>query len=295
MKLSAIALLMSTVALACGVYVAVEVSRIRDELGRTRQPRDRAVLAEEPAGLAAARRPIADRGISMRDAPARQADEAPVAEAPRGALEERIERLEKGQEKMREASRHVPAMPFHSSRFARTVDDLAKNLKLTPTQKTRVEQAVERGKRQIDEIMKIPDETGKSPFERRQERRKKMMEAVEKKDTGGLIAFAGDMFAYRNQQIPGRNATYGEEIDRVKKETRDEVASSLSVEQQETFEETNIDPLLGGGGGTMALSVFHTATDDGEGGGTGAILGGSIEVETEVEGDEEDEDDEKDG
>jgi hypothetical protein len=292
-KLSAIALLMSTVALACGVYVAVEVSRIRDELGRTRQPRERAVLAEEPVALATARRPASDRGIAVREAPTRQvadaqAEEAP--DAPRAALEERIARLEKGQEKMR-ASRHVPAMGFRSHRFARTVDDLAKNLKLTPTQKTRVEQAVERGKRQIDEIMKIPDETGKSPFERRQERRKKMKEAVQKKDTGSLIAFAGDMFAYRNQQIPGRNATYGDEIDRVKKETRDEVASSLSVTQQETFEETNIDPLLGGGGGTMALSVFHTATDGGEEGGTGAIVGGSIEVETVVEGDEEDEDD----
>ena len=292
MKLSAIALLMSTVALACGVYVAVEVSRIRDELGRTRQPRERAVLAEEPTALAAARRPASDRGIAVREAPTRQVADAQAEEAPdppRAALEERIARLEKGQEKMR-ASRHVPGMPFRSPRFARTVDDLAKNLKLTPTQKTRVEQAVERGKRQIDEIMKIPDETGKSPFERRQERRKKMMEAVQKKDTGGLIAFAGDMFAYRNQQIPGRNATYGAEIDRVKTETRDEVASSLSVTQQETFEETNIDPLLGGGG-TMALSLFHTATDDGEESGTGAIIGGSIEVETVVEGDEEDEDD----
>jgi len=291
-KLSAIALLMSTVALACGVYVAVEVSRIRDELGRTRQPRERAVLAEEPTALAAARRPASDRGIAVRDTPTRQVADAQAEEAPeppRAALEERIARLEKGQEKMR-ASRHVPDMPFRSRRFARTVDDLAKNLKLTPTQKTRVEQAVERGKRQIDDIMKIPDETGKSPFERRQERRKKMKEAVQKKDTGSLIAFAGDMFAYRNQQIPGRNATYGDEIDRVKKETRDEVASSLSVTQQETFQETNIDPLLGGGG-TMALSVFHTATDDGEEGGTGAVIGGSIEVETVVEGDEEDEDD----
>ncbi|MHC4163954.1 MAG: hypothetical protein ACYSUM_17650 [Planctomycetota bacterium] len=285
MKLSAIALLMSTIALACGVYVAVEVSRIRDEVGRTRQPRERVVVAEEPAGLATARRPAADR-ITVRDEPARRTEDTPLAEAPGATLEERVARLEKGQEEMREESGNAPAMPFRGRRFARTVDDLARNLELTPTQKTRVEEAVDRGKRQIEEIMKIPDETGKSPFERRQERRKKMLEAVKKKDTGGLIAFAGDMFSYRNRQIPGRNATYGEEIDRVTKETRDEIATSLSVEQQESLKETNIEPLLGGGG-TMSFSVFHTETAEGEEEG-GTIFGESIEIEKEAEEGEKD-------
>ncbi|MHC4974464.1 MAG: hypothetical protein ACYTG3_19265 [Planctomycetota bacterium] len=265
MKLSALALIMSTIALACGVYVAVEVSRIRDELGRTRQPRERTVVADDPAALAPARRPARARAPAQNDLAQPVADAPAAHEAVQATLEERVARLEKDQEQIREESRHAPVMPFRGRKFARTVDDLARTLKLTPTQKARVEQAVERGKRQIEEIMKIPDETGKSPYERRQEQRKKMLEAVKKKDTGGLIAFAGDMFSYRDKQIPGRNATYGEEIDRVKKETRDEVASSLSADQQEDFEDTNIDPMLGGGGGTMALSVFHTETDDGNG------------------------------
>jgi len=283
-KLSAIALLVSTVSLACGVYVVVEIGRIRDEMGRTRQPRERVVVAAEPSGLAAARRPAADRSvIEERAAPPR--DESWPADEPQATLEDRIARLEKGQEQIRETSRHGPAMAFRGRSFARSVDDLARNLKLTPTQTARVEQAVDRGKRQIEEIMKIPDETGKSPFERRQERRKKMMEAVKKKDTGGLIAFASDFFSHRNQQIPGRNATYGEEIDRVKKETRDEVASSLSVEQQKTFDGTNIDPLLGGGGG-MALSVFQTTTSDGDEQRT--VVGESIEIEAGFEESEKD-------
>jgi hypothetical protein len=284
LKLSALALIISTVALACGVYVAVEVSRIRDELGRTRHPRERTVVADETVP---ARRPARARA-TVRDDLARPDVEAPAArEAPLPTLEDRIARLEKGQEQIREESRNTPVLPFRGHKFARSVDDLGRSLKLTSTQKARVEQAVERGRRQIEEIMKIPDETGKSPYERRQERRKKMLEAVKKKDTGGLIAFAGDMLSHRNQQIPGRNATYGEAIDRVKKETRDEVASSLSAEQQEAFEDTNIDPLLGDGGGTMSLSVFHTETDDGGGEREVIVEGGGMEVE-EVEEDERD-------
>lgn len=288
MKLSAVSLILSAVALACGVYVAMEVSRIRDELGRARQPRERTVVADDAAGTTSARRPApADR----REIPAPSATaDAPVAEAPQATLEERVARLEKGQEEMREATRAAPVMPFRGRKFARSVDDLSRTLKLTPTQKARVEQAVERGKRQIEEILKIPDETGKSPYERRQERHKKMMEAVKNKDTSNLIAFASDIFSHRNKQIPGRNATYGQEIDRVKQETRDEIATALSVDQKEQFEETNIDPMLGEGGRAMAFSVFGSGPGNGEEGaeGEGTVIGESIEITIEDDGKDED-------
>lgn len=282
MKLSAIALIVSTVALACGLYVAVEVSRLRDELGRQRQPRERVAVAVEPAGIAPVGPPAGER-FPAREEPARtDPGAAPVAPARAATLEERVTRLEKDQEEMREASRSLSAMPFRGRTFARTVDDLSRTLELTPTQKARVEQAVERGKRQIEEILKIPDETGKSPFERREERRKKMMAAVENKDAGGLIAFASDMFAHRDRPIPGRNATYGEEIGRVKRETRDEIAATLGVEQRKAFEDTDIDPLLGEGG-AMAFSVIHKTTGDGEEA-DGAVIAESIEIDVEADG-----------
>jgi hypothetical protein len=112
-----------------------------------------------------------------------------------------------------------------------------------------------------------------------------MTEAIKNKDTGGIIAFASDMLGYRKQPIPGRNATYGEEIDRVKQETRDEIAASLTAQQREAFEDTNIDPMLGGGG-TMAYSVFQAKSKDGEEE-EGAVIGESIEI-TIDDGDEED-------
>jgi len=76
-KLSAIALLVSTVSLACGIYLVVEVSRIRDEMSRTHQPRERVAVAEAPTGLANARRRVdeglADRGVpDDRSAPLRE-------------------------------------------------------------------------------------------------------------------------------------------------------------------------------------------------------------------------------
>ncbi len=90
------------------------------------------------------------------------------------------------------------------------------------------------------------------------------------------------------------NATYGEEIDRVERETREDVKANLSPEQQEQFADTNIDGMLGGGGGTHMVSVF-SAGDGGDGiGGLVVEVGKSIEIE-EPEEIQEEEVEESDG
>jgi hypothetical protein len=238
----------------------LKLDHLTDDLrSLQRQPGERVVIA---GGEPAAPAPSAPRPARPRAVP--ETAPAPADPEPPATLEERVARLEQRQAELKEATDRSPARYLPRHAFARTVDHLARSLKLTLAQQTRVADAIERGKRQIEDILKIPDETGRSPHERRQERRKKMREALAKKDTGGLVAFATDLFSYRGRQIPGRNATYGEEIDRIKQETRDEIASTLDAEQQETFAETNIDPLLGEGG-AMAFSVVHAAGDEGEG------------------------------
>ena len=275
MKSSMIATILAALSLGGVAVLYVKVDKLSDDISLARDPtahRRDVPEPEAPASSATARYPRLDSGAG--------AVRIPTAQAPQGEdkLEERIARLERRQDKFQKEARHArPLSRFTGGRkFARSVDDLARTLKLTPTQKDRVQDAIDRGRQQIEDILKIPDETGKSPHERRQARRKKLREAIKNKDTSGLLSFSSDLFSYRNEQIPGRNATYGGEIDRVKRETRDEVAATLDADQKKTFDDTTIDPLLGGSP-AMSIGVFHTA--DGEGGGTVIVEGRTTAVD----------------
>ena len=186
----------------------------------------------------------------------------------RAALLERIRRLEerdKAREK-KDASR--PSFRWGAPKFARNVDDLAKRLKLTNTQKTRVQDVVDRTKQRIEDIMRIPGEDGKTPLEKQEEQRAKLKNALAKhKDNpGGLISFAGGFHSYRNDKIPGRNMTYGEEIDRIKGEGKKEIRDSLSPEQQKEFDDTNVDSMMGGGGGSSVAISYVAESPIGVGG-----------------------------
>jgi Spy/CpxP family protein refolding chaperone len=177
------------------------------------------------------------------------------------SLEERIARLEHDQKTMRTER----GTPFRfSERFARSTDDLARQLSLTSTQRTRVEDVIGRARQRIEDVLKIPDETGKSPFERRTEARKKIEEAMKNPQPGGVLAFAADVFAYHDQKIPGRNDTYGDEIGRIRKEAREEIATALDAKQQETFQETNMDGLIGEAGQMSFAYAIGSGTQGGE-------------------------------
>ena len=176
----------------------------------------------------------------LEKANARVADE-PVADgpaakaAPKGSLEERIARLERDAKTRESGSIRLPGGgSFQMPKFARNVDQLGQQLKLTETQKVRIKDAIDRGKQRIEEIMKVPGADGKSPYEKRQESTRKLIEAIKKrKEEGGRMTYFPTFGNYRNETIPGRNSTYGEEIDRVKKETRDEVASNPLARTEE--------------------------------------------------------------
>jgi len=226
------------------------------------------VESSEPRGLLATEGSRRAASQASMPVPAAQAGAAP-APSP-GTLEERIERLEADRDRLArevERTRDLPgARAWKGPRaFARNVDDLSSRLNLTPTQRARIQDAVDRGKQRIDEILRIPDESGKSPYERREEQRKKLKEALKDpgKAAGGVLALAGDFMSYRESKIPGRNETYGQEIERVQKETRDEISQSLDASQKEAFADTNIDSMLGGGG-SMALAITSFGPADGD-------------------------------
>jgi Spy/CpxP family protein refolding chaperone len=213
-------------------------------------------------------------------------------------LEQRLARLEQGRSaeaslfggiRTEGAPVKSVARSFMPRRFYRDVDSLARDLKLTETQQDRVRDAVDRGRRRIEDILKIPDEEGKSPHERRQEARKKMMEKIsggEKPNPSDVLVWLPSLTGHHDKKIPGTNTTYGEEIGRVKKETREEITSNLTPEQKEDFEDAHIDSMLGGGGGMTSVAIGFAGPGDGASGGGAAEI--EVVEETEIEIAEED-------
>jgi hypothetical protein len=274
--------LIASVALAAAAYLYVKVDRLERELGTARAVR--VVQGADRAGDALPDAPRLERGDREGTArggagpAASSASEATLAaDAP--SIEERVAQLEQRQRVIE--TERTPPWQHGRRATARTMDELAQKLSLTPTQRARIEDAVARGRQRIEDVLKIPDETGKSPFERRAEARKKLEEAMKNPGSGGLFAFATDLVSYRQKKIPGRRDTYGDEIDRIRKETRDEIGSALDGQQQETFRDTNVDGLLGD---AAQVSFAYSVGDEGGGGDAGMV----VEMETtETAGTEE--------
>jgi hypothetical protein len=157
-----------------------------------------------------------------------------------GTLEDRVARLE-----ARTAKAARPAAHWPMPRFAASMEDLTRDLGLSAAQVSRVEEAVRRGTQRIEDVLRIPDAEGGSPWDRRQERRRKIAEAAEKGDKSALLEIGLAPLRERETRIPGRETTYGDEVDRIRDETRTEIESCLTAEQRESFQDTRIDPLLG--------------------------------------------------
>jgi Spy/CpxP family protein refolding chaperone len=265
-RLGHVSTVLAALALGLAAVLYVKVDRLESALGNARaEPREGIRPAEigraaEWGGGVRVRgeesEPSADRGTAVHASGGGSADTKPAS------LEERITRLEHGQQ----ALRTERGVPFRSMRFARNAEDLAKQLSLTSTQRTRIEDVIGRAQQRIEDVLKIPDETGKSPFERRAEARKNIEEAMKNTQPGvaGMLSIATDMISYRDRKIPGRNDTYGDEIDRIRKETREEISTALDAKQQEAFQQTNVDGLLGEAGQMSFAYVMGSDTEGGE-------------------------------
>jgi hypothetical protein len=244
---------LATASLGAAVLLYVKVDRLEREL---RTPRAESKEPAATGGSGATADPLREAtariGGAGASAPADMGRPAPATAAASGApesrelsVEERLASLEERQRTL-EGGRSLP-LHLGGQRPARSMDDLAQRLSLTATQRSRIEDAIGRGRQRIEDLLRIPDETGKSPFERRAEARKRLEEAMKNPGGGGLFAFATDLVSYREKKIPGRGDTYGDETNRIRKETRDEIATALDAKQQETFRDTSVDGLLGEG------------------------------------------------
>lgn len=271
MRLVHVSTVMAALSLAAAVLLYMRVDELAREMG---SPRAQAPDARSPelaqgvhegAYLSAppSHPPAEARGSGVvADGPAVRAGSSTSSLA----LEERVQRLEESQRAMQ--AHAGPGWQRVDRAFAHSVDDLAQKLSLTPTQRAQMDDVVARGRQRIEDVLKIPDETGKSPYERRVEARQKLADAMKSPQTTGMFAMATDLFSYRNHKIPGRNETYGDEIDRVRKETKEEMSRVLDAKQQEDFSQMNVDPVLGEGG---QVSIAYAIGD----------MGGASIVETQ--------------
>jgi len=285
-KTSAISTVLSIVSLAAVGVLYAKVDDLGEQLRLQRSGRaasDRRGAETDP--YARSDSDVASRSVvsSGNDG---LASTAPTVRT--GTVEDRLARLERSDHERDTREKSQPRFsPMRMPRFARNVDDLAKTLKLTQSQTDRMQESFDRAKRRVDEIMSIPGADGKSPKEAREERMRKLTEARNSPDRkpGDFIAFAMRGHARMQEKIPGRNETYADEIKRVKKEAREEIASDLSPEQKEEFEQSHVDHLMGGGGGATQISFVSTATTDGDSG--GSVVDGGIEIaDIEIEADE---------
>jgi len=292
MKTATLSIFLSVISIGAvgALYVKVDDLADRVSIRRARSTATSTAPAEEVV------RPHIPRAANSRGS--MTDGESPTDESRRAETssstkdQQRIESLEKQVDDLRRKSR--PHMPFLGNRrFYRNVDDLARGLKLTANQKDRMTYIVDRGKTLIEEIMEIPDEEGKSPAQRRKAARKKLQERFAKGGggvAGNIMPLIQELTGHRNKVIPGRNVTYGQEIDRVQNETRAEMETVLDHEQKEQFKDANTGALLGGAAGPAGgISVFQSVSTMGPGGEHGegestteVIVGGMTPVEIEV-------------
>lgn len=266
MRLVHVSIAMAALALVGATALFLKVQQLERDLGSPRAaPREgvrmdpMAAHGERERGPIAGRIPDGGEHRALGEDRGAPASDAPAGGAP-ASVEERLARLERDQKTL-QAGRALPGWRTPQA-FARSMDDLAGQLSLTATQRTRIEDAVARGRQRIEDVLRIPDETGKSPYERRAEARKKLEEAMKNPAPGGVLAFATDLMSHRDKKIPGRNDTYSDEIDRIRKETREEIATALDAKQRDAFEQTNVNGLLGEAG---QVSFGYAIGDAGQG------------------------------
>ena len=293
MKTTTLSVLLSIASLAAVGLLYVKVDDLGEQLSLQRSGRaagERRAAETDPYARSDDRR---DRDAEERRSSEPLASRAPgttAPAAPTGTLEDRLARLERTDRER--SSREKNASPFprlHTQRFARNVKDLAKRLKLTQSQTDRMNDSFKRAKDRIDAVMSIPGADGRSPKEARQDRRRKLKEAMSKPDQkpSDFIALAMRGHARMQEKIPGRNETYADEIKRVKKETREEIGNDLSPEQKKEFDQTQVDHLMGGGSSGAQISFVTTSSDGGMG--DGMVIGDhAFEIEETVEDPETD-------
>ena len=122
--------------------------------------------------------------------------------------------------------------------FSNSVDGIVLGLKLTSVQAAQVKDVVEWTNRRIDDLLTLPGPEGKSPRSVAEERQRLAKELVPE-HARGSVSVSVKPVLYRRWSIPGRECTYGDELNRIETEGYEQIKRLLSDEQRKEYESTS--------------------------------------------------------
>lgn len=228
-------------------------TEVRDALGA---PDDPGLRAADAPGGAASSAGAAPAGLEGRPT-------SPIARL--ASLEKRVKaqdeelaklRAEKAEEEnaARTVSRGMPNL--RGKTFYGNVAMAAKALDLTDTQRTDMQDIIDRAKDELADLYKIENDEGVTWNE---VRKPKMVEG-----SGFSIAMPNmaKIAKFKKGRIPGSSETYGEAETRIRKDAFARMRNLLTPEQAGTWDKASKEPLLPGGSGMISSVAF---LDVGEG------------------------------
>ncbi len=155
--------------------------------------------------------------------------------------------------------------PFRSGLTRQLVADAASAEQawgLTPRQRLDVDAILEDGKRQIEALMDLPNDSGVTLRETLSSPSATIGGAALEDGSGGttLRILTSGAGAFKNGKIPGSNETYAQAEQRIRSDLRRRLRDVLDERQRASFDESEIEPLLPRTGGDVFSIAFTTAT-----------------------------------
>ncbi len=200
--------------------------------------------------------------LASRDAPPedggprllpRGADPEVIARAVRdlqSRVTEQESRVEGMAAEVREA--RTPRNRFHFKPPIRTIEEAQRRLDLSGPQRADIERILDYARRDLEDLRNLPNAEGKT-----------YKDVQASTTTSGDGAFTmvmtnmAEVQKWRASQVPGSSETYGEAEKRIRTRTDREVRDVLSPKQQETWDESSTQGLLGP---STTASVFKIST-----------------------------------
>jgi hypothetical protein len=164
------------------------------------------------------------------------------------AMRQRIEEQDRTIAGLREFVERPPQrLPIlRASTFVRNVDDLQRVLDLDGHQRAEVERILEDGKRLLADLRSIPNAEGKTWAQASLPRWQQASD-----DASGvtvLMANVQERARFLASKVPGRDETYGQAEQRIRREGESRLQDLLTPAQRETLRGTHTAHLFGGSG-----------------------------------------------
>ena len=256
-----------------GTSLRAELAALREEL---------AALRDRPSALGPSTQtaPRATGLAVQPDAPTPGADKAEGGVTWEKAISDRIAAVEAFMESERAKTsngRHIPAPVLFggSHKMIANVDQAETHLDLSAGQKADMQDALKDLRDQMAELQDIPNEEGATLRELNKAFRDSLESAAKNAAKEGRTALGlqvgdhlGKVSKFMSGTIPGRNETYAQASQRLRKEAKSRVRDTLDREQRATWDRSVTEPLFPSAAGmtsgsSVVMSVGGWDAEDG--------------------------------